>query len=159
MNETEIEKRITLLEDIEAIKKLKAEYCDICDDAHNPDRIVRIFASDGTWEGAGIGAHTGHPAIRKLFEGFAERIAFSQHNVMNPRIEVNGNRAKGSWYFMGPFLFRKGNRQLWLTARYEDDYVKINGKWKFQHLRAFGRCVARIDELKPSAELGAEVVR
>ena len=62
--------------------------------------------------------------------------------VFNPRITVNGTEAHGSWNFLGPFTFRKGNRQLWLAARYEDDYVKINGQWKFKHLRAFGRMAA-----------------
>jgi len=37
---------------------------------------------------------------------------------------------------------RAGNRQLWLGARYEEDYVKINGEWKFAHLRAIGRMSA-----------------
>jgi SnoaL-like domain len=142
MTTEELEKQITILEDIEAIKKLKARYCAVCDDDHNPDMITTLFADDGIWEGADIGAHKGHAAIRKLFEGFRDRISFSQHNVMNPIIEVNGERAKASWYFLGPFTFRKGNRAYWLAARYEDDYVKVNGEWKFQHLRAIGRMAA-----------------
>ncbi|MDB5107580.1 MAG: hypothetical protein JWM69_521 [Candidatus Binatus sp.] len=142
MEISELAKRITILEDIEAIKKLKARYCEICDDDHNPDRIVTIFAPDGIWEGAGVGEHRGHDAILKLFQRFQERISFSQHNVMNPNIEVDGNRAKGTWYFLGPFTMRKGNRAMWLAARYEDDYVKIDGEWKIQHLRAIGRMSA-----------------
>jgi len=142
MDNTELANRITLLEDIEAIKRLKAEYCDICDDEHNQDRIVTIFAEDGIWEGPGIGTAKGHEEIRKLFKSFADRISFSQHNVFNPRITVNGSEAHGIWYFLGPFTFRKGNRQLWLAARYEDDYVKVAGRWKFKHLRAFGRMAA-----------------
>jgi hypothetical protein len=39
--------RLTLLEDRAAIRELKALYCDICDDAHNPDRITGIFVADG----------------------------------------------------------------------------------------------------------------
>ena len=35
MDNSELEKRITVLEDIEAIKRLKALYCAICDDDHN----------------------------------------------------------------------------------------------------------------------------
>ena len=142
MTTEELDRRITILEDIEAIKKLKARYCAVCDDNHNPDMITTLFAEDGIWEGADIGAHRGHAAIRKLFESFRDRISFSQHNVMNPIIEVNGERAKGSWYFLGPFTFRKGNRAYWLAARYEDDYIKVNGEWKFQHLRAIGRMTA-----------------
>ncbi len=86
--------------------------------------------------------YRGHSEIRKLFEGFRNHISFSQHNVMNPITEVNGEHAKASWYFLGPFTFRKGNRAYWLAARYEDDYVKITGEWKFQHLRAIGRMAA-----------------
>lgn len=142
MDNSELEKRITVLEDIEAIKKLKALYCEICDDDHNQDRIVTIFAEDGIWESQDLGQAQGHAELRKLFKNFAERISFSQHNVMNPIIEVDGNTAKGSWYFMGPFTFRRGNRAIWLAARYEDDYVKINGQWKFKHLRAIGRMAA-----------------
>jgi hypothetical protein len=142
MTTEELERRITVLEDIEAIEKLKARYCAVCDDNHNPDMITTLFAEDGIWEGADIEAHRGHAAIRKLFESFRHRISFSQHNVMNPIIEVNGERAKGSWYFLGPFTFRKGNRAYWLAARYEDDYIKVNGEWKFQHLRAIGRMAA-----------------
>jgi hypothetical protein len=146
MDNAELARQITVLQDLEAIKQLKAEYCDICDDDHNQDRIVSIFAEDGIWEGKGIGRAQGHAEIRKLFKSFQERISFSQHNVFNPRIEVNGNEARAHWYFLGPFTFRKGNRQLWLAARYEDDYVKINGKWKFKHLRAFGRMAAPYEE-------------
>ena len=143
METSELQKRITVLEDIEAIRKLKARYCAVCDDDHNPDKITTLFAEDGIWEGMdGIGKHRGHAAIRKLFEGFKERISFSQHNVMNPIIEVDGDKAKATWYFLGPFTFRKGNRAMWLAARYEDDYVKLNGEWKFKHLRAIGRMAA-----------------
>jgi hypothetical protein len=142
MDDADLKQRITTLEDIDAIKRLKAEYCDICDDDHNQDRIVMIFADDGIWESKGIGRSQGHAEIRKLFKSFQERISFSQHNIFNPRIEVKGNEAHGIWYFMGPFTFRKSNRQAWLAARYEDDYVKLNGVWKFKHLRAIGRMTA-----------------
>ena len=119
----ELEKQITTLHDIEAIKQLKAEYCDVCDDDHNQDRIVTLFAEDGIWEGDGIGRAEGHTKLRELFKGFAERISFSQHNVFNPRISVNGNLAHGIWYFLGPFTLRKGNRtkhgHAVLTAAFE----------------------------------------
>ena len=142
MDTAELEKRVTLCEDLEAIKQLKARYCAVCDDNHNTDKITGLFVPDGIWEGAGLGRHQGHDAIRALFKSFQERIGFSQHNVMNPIIQVDGNQARGSWYLLGPFTFRKGNRAIWLAARYEDDYVKVNGEWKFQHLRAIGRMAA-----------------
>ncbi len=146
MDHGELERQLAVLQDIEAIKQLKAEYCDICDDDHNQDRIVSIFAEDGIWEGKGIARAQGHGELRKLFKRFAEEISFSQHNVFNPRVRVDGDTAHATWYFLGPFTFRKGNRQHWLAARYEDDYVRVAGTWKFQHLRALGRMVAPYQE-------------
>ena len=64
MDITALEKQLTALQDIEAIKQLKAEYCDICDDAHNPDRIVTIFADDGIWEAEGVGYAQGPAELR-----------------------------------------------------------------------------------------------
>ena len=139
MDMTALEQRLTRMEDIEAIKQLKAEYCDICDDDHNPDRITTIFAQDGIWEGAGFGKAQGHAAIRELFKKFQTLISFSQHQVLNPVIKIDGDRATGIWYFFGPFTFYKNNQAKWLAARYQDDYVKVDGEWKIQHLRARGR--------------------
>jgi hypothetical protein len=142
MNMAELEQRITRLEDIEAIKQLKALYCDICDDMHNPDRIASVFAEDAIWESDDFGKAEGHDAICELFRGFQKMFSFSQHNIMNPRIEINGNRATGIWYIMGPWTHSEDDKKIWMTARYDDDYVKIDGEWKYQHLRAAVRMVA-----------------
>ena len=136
MDIVELEKRITRLEDIEAIKQLKAIYCHICDDTHNPDRIASIFAEGGIWEAEGFGKAEGHTAIRELFSGFREQFSFSQHNIMNPVINVDGERATGIWYLVGPWDATENNRKIWMTARYDDDYIKVDGEWKYQHLRA-----------------------
>ena len=146
MDVAALEQRLTRIEDLEAIKQLKATYCDICDDDHNPERITTIFAEDGIWEGAGFGKVQGHAAIRELFKKFQTLISFSQHQVMNPIIKIDGDRATGIWYFFGPFTFYKDNQAKWLAARYEDDYVKVNGEWKIQHLRARGRMHTNYEE-------------
>ena len=137
-----LEQRITRLEDIEAIKQLKARYCEICDDMHNPDRITSVFAENGIWESPDFGKAQGHDAIRELFQGFQNMFSFSQHNITNPIIEVTGNRATGIWYIMGPWTNTEDEKEIWMTARYEDDYVKVDGVWKYQHLRAAVRMIA-----------------
>ena len=40
MDLAELERRITRIEDIEAIKQLKARYCEICDDDHDPSSLA-----------------------------------------------------------------------------------------------------------------------
>ena len=135
MDTATLEQRITRLEDIEAIKKLKAIYCDICDDMHNPDRIGALFAEDGIWESADFGKAVGPKAVRELFQNFQKMFSFSQHNIMNPIIDVNGDHATAQWYIAGPWDQTEGDRKTWMTLRYNDDYVKVGGEWKYQHLR------------------------
>ncbi|MGE0486466.1 MAG: nuclear transport factor 2 family protein [Gammaproteobacteria bacterium] len=136
-----LEQRITRLEDIEAIKQLKARYSHICDDMHNPDTIASVFAADGIWESPDFGQAQGHAGIRELFKKFQKMFSFSQHNMMNPVITVDGNRATGIWYLMGPWNNAETGENIWMTARYDDDYVKIDGEWKYQHLRVVVRSV------------------
>ncbi len=142
MDLAELEKRITRIEDIEAIKQLKARYCEICDDDHNPDRVASVFAEDGIWESDDFGVARGHEEIRELFRGFRKLFNFSQHNITNPIIEVDGHRATGVWYIMGPWTFSENNDEKWMALRYDDDYVKIDGVWKYQHLRVALRMTA-----------------
>ena len=137
-----LEARITRLEDIEAIKQLKVRYTHVCDDDHNPETITALFAEDGIWESPDFGVAKGHAEIRALFQGFREKFSFSQHNISNPIIEVDGDRATGIWYIQGPWTETEGGKEIWMTARYDDEYVKIDGEWKYQHLRAVVRMVA-----------------
>ena len=140
--DSELEKRITRLEDIEAIKKLKARYAEICDDLHNPDRIASVFAEDAIWESEDFGVAKGHAQIRELFQKFKDMFTFSQHNMMNPIIEVDGDKATGIWYIMGPWTLTENNDEKWMALRYDDDYVKVDGEWKYQHLRVALRMTA-----------------
>ena len=42
----ELEKRIQVLEDVEAIKRLKAFYAKACDDKYNPSLMKEVFTED-----------------------------------------------------------------------------------------------------------------
>ena len=139
MSTENLERRITTLEDIEEIKQLKARYCAACDNGYDADRIVTLFTADGIWDGGEFGKVQGHAAIRTLFEGLDKLISFCQHNVMNPIIKVDGDRAKADWYLWAPYISRRHNDLGWIVGRYEDDYVKIDGEWKFHQLRAIIR--------------------
>ena len=137
----ELAERLQRVEDLEAIKQLKARYCEICDDDHNPDRIVTIFTEDCVWDGRGIGHAEGHAGLRELFEGFQKAMSFTQHMAMNPRIELHGDTAEGVWDFLGPFTFRNPEKTRWQVARYRERYVRSAGEWKIQHLAVEGRVI------------------
>ena len=130
-----LEERLRVLEDIEEIRKLKARYAAACDDNYDADAIAALFTEDAIWDGGSLGRADGRAAIHKFFSRAAEFFPFAIHNVMNPIIEVEGDRATAQWYLLQPATMAKGNQAVWLAAVYHDDYVRHDGRWMFKHLR------------------------
>ncbi len=140
--------RVRRLDDIEQIKQLKARYCAYCDDNYDAEGIASLFTEDGVWDGGALGKGEGRAGIVKFFQRASSAFTFAIHNVMNPIIEVDGDNATGRWYLMQPLTRRSGDSEsaMWLAGRYEDDYVRVDGEWKFQSLRFFTRMLTPYDE-------------
>ncbi|HVB79810.1 MAG TPA: nuclear transport factor 2 family protein [Candidatus Binataceae bacterium] len=134
MASNDLEKRIAQLEDVQAIRQLKARYC-LHVDRRNEDAWVSLFTQDGVWESDKFGIHEGREAIRALFKSIPDFLNFALHYVTNPVIEVDGNRAIGNWLLLEPCTFVQGNQPAWGAGRYEEEYVKVGGEWKFKHLK------------------------
>jgi len=132
----ELEARIRVLEDIEAIKKLRARYCFYADD-FKQDEWVSLFAEDAKVDFGLMGTYEGKEGITAFFRDVvAVSGSFYLHMCHNPFIEVDGDRARGRWYFEVPATLRGTEQALWLGGKYEEEYVKVRGEWKFKFLRA-----------------------
>jgi hypothetical protein len=95
MKVEELEQRLRVLEDVEEIKRLKAQYAALCDNNYDCDGIAALFTSDGIWDGSDLGRTEGRDAIRAFFVKAPKAFPFAIHNVMNPIIEVSGDTARG----------------------------------------------------------------
>ena len=136
MSLEELERRVRALEDVEAIKRLKALYCLYCDENYDADGIASLFVADGVWDGGeSRGRHEGREAIRRFFaEKARNTYSFAVHDVLNPLIMVDGDKAHGSWYLLMAATLTEGNQAIWSAGRYEEDYVRAGSEWKFQNL-------------------------
>jgi len=132
MAESGLEARVRRLEDVEAIKILKAEYC-YGVDANEPERVARLFTEDALWHAPGIGRFEGRDAILKFFRSLPEMMRFWLHLVMNPQIEVSGDSARGQWYLIEPNTLRDG-RAVWGTGRYQERYRRVAERWYFDEV-------------------------
>jgi ketosteroid isomerase-like protein len=65
----QIERRLQVLEDAEAIRNLKARYAALCDNQYDADGIARLFTDDAVWESPAPGRFEGCDAIRNFFRG------------------------------------------------------------------------------------------
>lgn len=133
-----LEQQISALMAIEAIKKLKAQYCAYCDDRYDPEGIAGLFIENGVWEGESFGRHVGREAIKGFFRGVSGEIVFAAHLVLNPIIDIEADdRARGKWRLIMPATVRGpgGDVAKWLMGAYDERYVRVDGVWLFEMLK------------------------
>jgi hypothetical protein len=124
--------RLTVLEDLEAIKRLKYDYFFFCD--HKQPQNMRECFAEGeiTIDYGRIGKFTDRETLVATFDQLAcvEHIV-EMHHAQNPRIDLLGDsKAKAFWslyYFM---IDTKQNTITQLGGYYDDQYRKIDGAWK-----------------------------
>ena len=141
MTDTDILARLQVVEDKLAIYELKAAYCAACDDDHNADTVVTLFAKDGVWEAPGLITCDGPDELHAFFStmGTPGGMRNSAHMVMNPHISIDGDTATGRWRFlmMWTGLLPDGGVQyVRIIGTYEDRFVREDGRWLFKSLRA-----------------------
>ncbi len=140
----ELTKRIQTLEDLEAIKKMKAYYGHLCDERYGKDQdeinvlaqqLTGLFTEDGVWDSGKVsGVRRGRKEIYEYFTKPA--FNFGLHYFVKPDISISGNNAKGRWYLWMPGT-TKENQPFWMAGYEDDEYVKIDGQWLHSHMNLF----------------------
>jgi hypothetical protein len=136
MDINELAKRVQKLEDIEAIKQLKAEYADACDDMYNPKRMRDLFTKDAVWDGEkeGFGKYVGLDEVCGFFDGAKNSLLFGVHFFLQPRIKIlSDTEAEGVFYLWQTSTMKSG-KDIFLAGLEFDKYRKENGKWKMSHM-------------------------
>ena len=134
----EHEARLRRLEDLEEIRALLMEYRRALDEK-DFRAYASLFARDGVFS-AGTMKATGPDEIYALVEGMlgtllTERSGDDFHLVANIAIELDGDRATSTstWAYV---LRERDTPVLAKLGRYEDELVREDGRWRFQHRHA-----------------------
>jgi hypothetical protein len=134
---TDLERRLRHLEEIEAIKRLKYRYWRHLD-LKQWDELGQCFAPDATVRySSGKYEFTGVEAIMDFLSQALgeERGSVTIHHGHHPEIDLlSDTTARGIWALYNYMFNVKQNRGIRIGAYYEDDYVKLDGAWKFQHI-------------------------
>ena len=134
----DIENRLRTIEDIEAIKSLQNEYLTYVLNRQWTE-IPDFFAEDAFVIVGSHGKCRGIEEIRILFREVISKANAGKdrdaHFTVMPVITVDGDRAKGHWmlYIMIADSATGAVSKL-MQGRYDCDYVKQGGKWKFSKL-------------------------
>ena len=130
----EMEARLRRVEAAEEIRLLKARYCDLCDNGYPADELCSLFTVDGVWDGEELGVFEGRQKLHQFFTDMPNVMSLAIHHVTNSAVEVapDAETARGRWYLLQPATLREGNKAVWLAARYDDQFVQVEGQWKFR---------------------------
>lgn len=142
MSSLTIEQRLQVLEDVEAIKRLKAAYAHAADAKYTSDHRKKpqadidhyariqadLFTEDAVWDGR---PQWEHSVGREAFYAVARTSVWSMatHYFTMPHIEVAGDGASGTWSLWQTGTMEATNRAMIMAAVTHDTYRRVAGRW------------------------------
>jgi hypothetical protein len=139
----ELEKKVAILEDLEAIKRLQRSYGYYIEHWMYEELIDCFADSPDTVLNISVGIFLGKEGIRRYFSGEKERSVNPEvlHQIMQLSgivdIAEDGKTAEGRWYGFGLAALPQGKGiiQNLTSGIYTAMYIKEGGKWKIHQLK------------------------
>jgi hypothetical protein len=127
----DMQKRLQRLEELEAIRALKARYLWCCD-RKDPAGMRACFADGKVHIDYGVvGTFDNADALAKVFKdiGCHDHMV-EMHHGMNPQVELTGEgTARGTWSLHYFLINTQTHGLTQLAGYYEDEYKNV-GAWK-----------------------------
>ena len=150
---SDLDRRVARIEDIEAIKRLKADYAAACDRDYDAAAVAELFVEDAVWESNVLGTYRGRAAIYDFIDGSERETPWIVHIVTNARIDVapSGESATGAFSLLEISTVTdehsvEGGDSVVSTATYEDTFVKRDGRWYFQRVIANWHQISNLEQ-------------
>jgi uncharacterized protein (TIGR02246 family) len=144
------------LVEIEAIKRLKYRYARSLD-TKDWDALAACFTPDATasYSGGQLSFEGRDAIIDFLKQVLGSHDALTSHNMSQPEIELTGaDSATGVWALQDMVMFTEQAFVVRGASFYDDEYVKVNGEWKFKHTgyrRVWEEMAPRVPDAKLTA--------
>ncbi len=124
-----LEGQVQALADIEAVRRLRNHYHRCINDARY-DEIPLLFTEEASLDFSYIGKTQGRAKITKFFAATPDVLPFIKQFIHNHIIDLDGDQGTGVSY-MEARTVNKGIAYV-VTGRYDDEYVRVDGEWKFK---------------------------
>lgn len=135
------EKELTILKDIEAIKKLQKAYGYYVEHMMYQEIVDCFSDSPDVLLDWLEGKYRGKEGVRKYFEFMKVSPPDFRHQVMQIAgivdIDPDGKTASGRWYAFGGIFIpgEEGPRRSFVSGIYENRYIKEDGVWKMLSIK------------------------
>jgi hypothetical protein len=140
----ELEKRAMVLEDIDEIKNLHRAYIFYHVTGEHLEEMIGCFAENAIADIGNYGPRFGKDEIARLFGQILTETKISPdvpdggECLTQPLINIDGDRATGRWIldkFWDDVDAPDGPCLKTIRGRYDAEYVRENGRWKFCYLK------------------------
>ena len=127
-----LEAQVGVLQDRFEIQDLRFRY-HVAVNEKELESIHSLFTEDAEVHFEGIGSARGRAEIEALYREVVGKNPFIMQFIHNHVISLNGDTATGLSY-LDARTVADGESML-VAARFDDEYVRRDGEWKFQTLR------------------------
>jgi hypothetical protein len=142
VNLEELEKHVTLLEDIQEIENLQRIYGYYFDYSMFIEVMGLFSENTDSVEVSGHGVFRGKEGAKRMYDAMlaTKRPGWIFFEVMQSQgvvdVAADGETATGRWYTPSFECrsFGGTQRQTWQFGVYDNEYIKENGKWYFKKL-------------------------
>ena len=117
------------LEDDIALRNLMATYTDAVN-RFDADQWISTWADDASWNLLGNPVE-GKDNILGLWLQMMNSFEFALMIPSTCKFDIDGDTASGHWYLHEYSRDKEGNCTT-ILSRYLDEYIKIDGQWKFK---------------------------
>jgi ketosteroid isomerase-like protein len=131
-----LEKKIQELQAIEEIKEMHREYLFNISNLEF-EKALDCFADEIVADVADYGIRRGKITVAKFFKEVIYKnvmVSKDAHFTCQAVISVKGDKAQGHWMFYR-LLANPSTSPGWVQGRYDCEYLKVNGEWKFSLLK------------------------
>lgn len=122
----ELEKKVELLDDIEALRRLRMTYHSYINDERWAD-IADLFTEDASIDFGYVAIMKGREDIIEQFVDIPNHTEMLKQFIHNHVVDVDGDTAKGFLYLEAKYADK--GESLFVAGKITDDYVRVDGRW------------------------------
>ena len=127
-----LEAKVQELQDRNEIQELRYRY-HIAVNEKKPEMIPELFAETGEIDFAHLGKAQGKAKVAEFYrQALSDLVPFVKQFIHNHVITITGNTGSGISYLEAKPIFN--GESFLVAAKFDDEYIKENGKWKFRKM-------------------------
>ncbi|MGH7965506.1 MAG: nuclear transport factor 2 family protein, partial [Candidatus Binatia bacterium] len=127
-----LENQVQELRDRTELQELRFRY-HLAVNEKNPEMIPDLFAENGEIDFAHFGKVQGKEKLAAFYrQALSELVPFVKQFIHNHIITLTGDTGTGLSYLEAKPVFN--GESFLVAARFDDEYVRENGRWKFRKM-------------------------